>query len=144
MLAKAYLELRKSQEKEMSEFPVAYAFNDKQLEEALIELGAKSSKECVTIFGHGDIVKKENKKAFIDMLVKHSDDIRALIVSDKDAAYEAFLYEMNNHEYAINYDGDGDVLNCFGLDFEQLEELGLRDIYISAAREHRRLAREWF
>ena len=29
-------------------------------------------------------------------------------------AYEAFEYEMYNHEYPINWQGDWDVCSCFG------------------------------
>ena len=67
MKQQEYLDLKKRHEKELSDFPIAYAFNDKQLEEALEKLGA-TKEECVTIFGHGDIVKRENAKPFIKML----------------------------------------------------------------------------
>lgn len=36
-------------------------------------------------------------------------------VEDYEQAYDAFFYEMGNHEYHINYEGDWDVLSCFGL-----------------------------
>lgn len=36
-------------------------------------------------------------------------------IKDYEHAYDAFFYEMGNHEYHINYDGDWDVLSCFGL-----------------------------
>lgn len=136
-----YLDLKKQHEKEFAEFPIAYAFNDKQLEEALVKLGAKKE-ECVTVFGHGDIVKKENAKPFVDMLKRHTQEIKDAIVADEEFAEAAFLYEMNNHEYCINWDGDDDVLRCFGLDFEELTELGLRDAYRRARKEHMRIAHE--
>lgn len=34
--------------------------------------------------------------------------------NDFDAMKSAFLYEMHNHEYAINLQADWDVLSCFG------------------------------
>lgn len=37
----------------------------------------------------------------------------------------AFLYEMWNHEYGINWDGDYEVLNCFGnLEYKQYASIG--------------------
>lgn len=36
-------------------------------------------------------------------------------IEDYEQAYDAFMYEMGNHEYHINYEGDWDVLSCFGL-----------------------------
>lgn len=127
MRTQKYVELRDRQMKELNEFPIAYAFDEKQLQEALEKLGA-TKEECVTIFGHGDIVKKEVQEA---------------LLADKDFAVEAFLYEMDNHEYAINYDGDGDVLECFGMDEEELVMLGLDDAYMVARKRHFDHMREW-
>ena len=144
MKRREYLDLKKKHEKELSEFPIAYAFNDQQLKEALEKLGVESAKECVTVFGHGDIVNKENAPKFIDMLRCHSKEIKDRLVEDKEFAVAAFLYEMDNHEYAINYDGDGDVLGCFGLEEEDLEKLDLDQAYRLARKKHMDHAREWF
>lgn len=38
MLAKNYLELKERQQKEINEFPMAFAFNEEQLQEALKKL----------------------------------------------------------------------------------------------------------
>lgn len=143
MKRQAYLDLIEKQREELNSFPIAYAFSDEQLKEALEKLGAKSTKECVTIFNHGDIVKKENAKPFLDMLKRHSQEIRDLITSDKDIAEAAFSYEMDNHEYAINWDGDDDVLRCFGIDYGELKELGLEDAYRRARNAHMKHAEEW-
>lgn len=137
-----YLLLKGKHQEELSNFPIVYAFNEQQLEEALEKLGA-SKEECVTVFGHGDIVKKTNAKALIDMLKRHTAEMKAKLVEDKDFAEAAFLYEMDNHEYAINWDGDEDVLRCFGLDEEDLVKLGLENAYLRARNQHMKNAREW-
>ena len=142
MSRQTYLNLLDRQRAEMNNFPIAYAFNDKQLEEALEKLGAKKS-ECVTIFGHGDIVKKKDAPRFIAMRKRHAKEVKDLIVNDKDIAEAAFLYEMDNHEYAINYDGDDDVLSCFGMDYGDLVEAGLEDAYCRARNTHMKNAEEW-
>ena len=126
---------------ELNKFPIAYAFDEKQLEEALEKLGA-TKEECVTIFGHGDIVKKENAKKFVDMLKRHTDEVKEAL-QDKDFTLAAFLYEMDNHEYAINYDGDGDVLGCFGMEMDDLEKMGLETVYQLARKKHFDHMREW-
>ena len=74
MKRQEYLDLKKRHEQEISNFPVAYAFNEKQLKEALEKLGA-TKEECVTVFGHGDIVKRENAKPFIDMLERQREEM---------------------------------------------------------------------
>lgn len=65
---------------------------------------------------------------------QHKETMDAL--KDKDFALAAFLYEMDNHEYAINYDGDGDVLGCFGLEADDLEKMGLETVYQLARKKH--------
>ena len=143
MKKQEYLDLKKKHEKEVSDFPIAYAFNDEQLKEALIKLGAESTKECVSIFGHGDIVKRTDAKAFIDMLGRHRKETHEKMVNDHDFAYEAFLYEMDNHEYAINWTGDEDVLACFVMKEEDLEHYELTVPYAKARRQHMKNAQEW-
>lgn len=142
MSRQAYLNLLDKQREELNNFPIAYAFNEKQMEEALEKLEAKKE-ECVTIFGHGDIVKKENAKPFLNMLKRHTQEVKDLITNDKDIAEAAFLYEMDNHEYAINWDGDDDVLRCFGMDYNDLVEAGLEDAYRRARNAHMKHAEEW-
>ena len=142
MRTQTYVELKDRQMKELNEFPIAYAFDEKQLEEALKKLDA-TKEECVTIFGHGDIVKKEDAPKFLQMLQRHTIEVQEALVADKDFAVEAFLYEMDNHEYAINYDGDGDVLGCFGLDEEEVVMLGIDTAYMLARKKHFDRMRDW-
>lgn len=142
MKRQAYLDLQDKHREELNNFPIAYAFDEKQLKEALKKLGA-TKEECVTIFGHGDIVKKENANKFIDMLKRHTKEIKDAILADEELAEAAFLYEMDNHEYAINWDGDDDVLRCFGMDYDDLVEYGLERAYRRARNKHMEHAREW-
>lgn len=140
-MRQAYLDLQKKHQDEISNFPIAYAFSDEQLQEALVKLGAKNTQECVTVFGHGDIVKRENAKPFLDMLKRHTQEVKEAM-KDKEFAEAAFRYEMDNHEYAINWSGDEDVLNCFGMSFDDLRELGLMDAYRRARNAHMKYMEE--
>lgn len=142
MKRQEYLDLQKKQQKEFEEFPIAYAFNEKQLEEALEKLGAEKS-ECVTVFGHGDIVKRTDAKALIAMLERHTEEMHQKLVEDKEFAEAAFLYEMDNHEYAINWSADEDVLSCFNLDWDKLRKWDLDDAYRRARNQHMKHAEEW-
>jgi hypothetical protein len=141
MKRQAYLDLQKRQQQELEDFPIAYAFSDKQLEEALEKLGAEKS-ECVTVFGHGDVVKRSDVPDLLAMLKRHTKELHDAL-KDKEFAEAAFLYEMDNHEYAINWDGDADVLACFSLDEKKLHEMGLDDAYRNARRAHMKHAQEW-
>ena len=142
MKRKEYLELQKAHRKELEEFPIAYAFNGKQLEEALEKLGA-TKEECVSVFGHGDIVKKENVKPFIEMLTRHKKEMQDKLIADPDFAEAAFLYEMDNHEYAINWDGDEDIYGCFNIDWDFIQKHGLQLAYNRARNKHMSNAEKW-
>ena len=143
MKAVAYLELQKRHQKEINEFPIAYAFNQEQLKEALIKLGVESTDECVTMTGHGDIVKREDAPKFRAMLKRHKVDVYNLLQNSEEDAEAAFLYEMDNHEYAINWDGDDEVLAVFNLNYDDLEVMNLEGAYRRARKQHMKNASEW-
>ena len=142
MKRQEYLDLQEKHREELNAFPIAYAFNDEQLKEALEKLGA-TKEECVTVFGHGDIVKKTDAKRFLAMLKRHTDEVKEKLKTDPDFALAAFLYEMDNHEYAINWSGDEDVLSCFAISCGDIEEWGLQLVWATARRKHMEHAEEW-
>ena len=137
-----YLDLRKRHHKEFEDFPIAYAFNDEQLDEALDKLGA-TKEECVSVFGHGDIVKRENAKSLVELLENQREEMLQRIKDDPIFAEAAFLYEMDNHEYAINWTGDEDVLDCFGITFEHINRWDLQYAWNMAKRKHMEHAQKW-
>ena len=142
MKKQEYLDLKKKHQKEFEDFPIAYAFNDKQLREALEKLGA-TKEECVTVFGHGDIVKKTDVKGLLAMMRLHDKELKQKLKDDPDFAEAAFLYEMDNHEYAINWSADEDVLAAFAITFEDISNWGLQMAYNRARNQHMRNAQEW-
>lgn len=142
MKRQEYLDLKKRHQKEFEEFPIAYAFNDKQLEEALEKLGA-TKEECVTVFGHGDIVKRTDVKALLALLDSQDEEMKQRLKDDPDFAEAAFLYEMDNHEYSINWSGDEDVLACFNLTFDKINKWGLQTAYRRARERHMENAEKW-
>lgn len=142
MRAQKYWDLKKKHEQEITDFPIAFAFNKEQLKEALEKLGVDDVSECCTVMEMGDIVKKTDARDFVKMIDRHGEEIRALL-NDRDLAFDIFVDEMDNHEYAINWDGDDDVLGCLSLDYDKLKEMNLVDVYNLARREHYKHAEEW-
>lgn len=142
MKRQEYLEMQKRHQKELEDFPIAYAFDDKQLAEALVKLNA-TKEECVTVFGHGDIVKHTDAKSLVKMLERHTKELKQKLKDDRDFAEAAFLYEMDNHEYAINWSADEDVLACFNIAFDDIKKWGLQRAYSQARRKHMENAEKW-
>ena len=137
---KTYLDMQKRHQQEMNDFPIAYAFNDTQLDEALKKLGA-TVQECCTVFNCGDIVKKTDRLALITMLNRHTEEIRNAM-KDQEFAEVAFRYEMDNHEYAINMTGDEDVLDALCLDKQMLKNFDLLGAYSRARYAHMKYMEE--
>ena len=117
-----YLDLKVRQSQELSDFPVSYAFSDKQLLEALTKLDAVKADVCT--LGAGTVIKKTDVKQFNAMFARHSDEVKAAF-TDNDVLIEAIVYELGNHEYCITHDpidtiealslemSDTRIANCF-------------------------------
>lgn len=142
MKRQEYLDLKKKHQEEFEKFPIAYAFNDKQLQEALEKLGA-TKEEVITVFGHGDIVRRTDAKALIALLERQDEEMKQRLKDDLDFAEAAFLYEMDNHEYAINWTADEDVLAAFNITFDKINKWGLQMAYSRARDKHLKHAEEW-
>ena len=133
-----YLEMRERHQKDVNNFPMAFAFNATQLKKALDKLGVKSLDECCTVHNCGDIIRKADWKAYRKMAVDHAKELNTAM-KDPEFAKSAFRYEMDNHEYAINWDGDADVLRCFGWtpdNFSKKASVEIQNAYLFARNEH--------
>lgn len=94
MKAQAYLDMMKRQQQELTDFPIAYAFNEKQLEEALEKLGA-TKEECCTYLNMGDVTKKTDVPAFKAMLKRHTEELQNAIHSND------YLMKYNDSYFRI-------------------------------------------
>ena len=109
-----YKEYKDKHQTEFNSLPIFYAFSDSQFIEALRERGLTlEQKDQVTRLSQlGAFCLKKDLPVIKEWLAKP--DELAELMKDPDFAFDAFYYEMANHEYHINWEGDWDVLNCFG------------------------------
>ena len=114
-----YMELKRKHEKEVNEFPMMFAFSNEQFEDGMKKLGVKSKNKLVSI-GYGGFIRETDAEAYVKM-VKRMDDEDREAMKDPQYCYEAFLYELGNHEYVITYDLE-DTLNALGLTVKEVEE----------------------
>ena len=106
-----YQQMKERHSKAYGELPIMYAFSDEQFEKGLAEFGC-TIEEVVSI-GYGGFMPKADVprlKAYLDQ----SSAEEAEAMKDAEFAYGAFLYEIGNHEYHINWQSDWDVFSCFG------------------------------
>ncbi len=94
-----YNEFKTQIQSEFNDFPIAYAFSEKQLKEGLEKLGVKDTNE-VSGVGSGGFIRKSDKQSFIDLCTKHSDKTEEFLSNDENLK-SALVYELGNHEYCI-------------------------------------------
>lgn len=144
-----YQEYKNARQEEFNKLPIFYAFGEKQFREALEARGIKREEAGQRLYrlGHtGGFFLREDKEVVDEFFKRDADgELRKMMEADHAFAREAFEYEMYNHEYPINLEGDFDVCSCFGnLEWEEekggteyLTELGFSkdviNIYIQAA-----------
>lgn len=152
-----YKDYIRHQQAKVNELPIFFAFSTQQLEEALKERGLTlADTDQLYRLGHsgGFYLKKD---APVIRAYFQGPDMLGEYMKDEAWAEDAFLYEMDNHEYAINWQADFDVCSCFtstGLEYgedktyiDYLKEAGLEHTikaYQRAKARHMKHAQEWF
>ena len=151
-----YVQYKQQQQEEFNALPIFFAFSNQQFEEEMKKRGltANDTDKVYRLGRSGGFYLRtdaDEVKAYFNQ-----PDRLPELMKDHDFAVSAFRYEMDNHEYAINYQGDWDVVSCFtskGLEFSEsktyvdyLKEAGLEDLisaYQEAKRSHMKAAQEW-
>lgn len=122
-----YRMMKEKHQQEVNEFPLGFAFGDKQFEEMMRKWGLDAKKkrdlaQVAHLFAGAYILKKDIP-AYKDMSHRHTEEYEAAIAADKTGdgfCYEMFYYELCNHEYG--YTGDyEDTLDALGLTWEQVQ-----------------------
>lgn len=106
-----YVQMRDRHQKEVNAFPMRFAFGEEQFRKGLEELGV--TEDEVVGIGAGGFIRKADKDDYIAMGERIAGELEEAM-KDPEFAYGAFYYEMGNHEYHINWQGDWDVCSCFG------------------------------
>ena len=114
-----YTDLKSKHQKEVDAFPLGFAFNDTQFNEMMARWGLKPTdvREILSI-GYGGYVRKDDAKAMNEMFARHEAELKAAM-QDPDFAFEAFDYELGNHEYCYTYELD-DTLDALGLTIDEI------------------------
>lgn len=152
-----YREYREMKQEEFDKLPIFYAFGNDQFKKAMEQRGLKEADtDKIYSLGYGGFYLRSDAD-IVRAYFKKKDELPELM-KDHEFAVSAFRYEMDNHEYAINWQGDYDVCSCFGKceygeckdASDYISEMGYGDdtfrAYMEARRSHFKAAdeNEWF
>jgi hypothetical protein len=114
-----YRELRKKQEQELNNFPMFFAFNNEQFIKGMHKLGLSSKDtDKIISLNSGGYIRKTDKQAYNDMFKRFEAEHNKAMLDNK-YLYDAFSYELANHEYGVTYDIT-DTLHALDLTVEQV------------------------
>lgn len=118
-----YDEVKKRHQRRVNEFPMKFAFSDKQFNKGMEELGLKPTDiDKVYPIGGGGFIRKTDADEFNKMWDELRKEHNDLIKADKTGdgyIKDMFVSELENHEYAYTYDLD-DTLDALELTREQI------------------------
>lgn len=104
-----YQELKNKHQKEVNDFPLGFAFNDKQFEEMMktwsLDATSKEDLHKIISLGSGAFIRKQDVKAFNEMATRHEAELKELWENEQDLI-EAMVYQLHNHEYGYSRDTD--------------------------------------
>lgn len=120
VMKETYIEFKKRQADEFAKFPMHFAFSNAQFAKAMENLGLtpEDTDKVVSVPG-GGIIRKSDSMKYTDLLIRHSTESTEAM-KDPEFAFEAFRYELSNHEYNYTYDVT-DTIEALGFTFEEIE-----------------------
>ena len=120
-----YQVLKAKHAEELNDFPIFFAFSNKQFEEGMEKAGltVTDTDKIYSLTG-GGFIKKTDSEAFHAMFKRNNTEISEAILSDKTGEgfiLEMFDYELSNHEYCITGSTE-DTLDALGLSEEDVDK----------------------
>jgi len=118
-----YLELKERHQEAINNFPLMFAFSNKQFAEGMEKLDLKETDtEKIISINYGGYTKKTDLKAFHDLIDKYEAERKEAVNNDIDGTgfiFDMFKYELGNHEYCYTYDTQ-DTLDALGYTMDDI------------------------
>jgi hypothetical protein len=117
----SYRKLKAKHQKEVNEFPMFFAFSDKQFKEGMEKFGlSENDTDKIYKFGNtGGFYLRSDAQKLHEMLNRHFQETTEAINTDDEFVYDMFEDELANHEYCITYDLEP-TLDACGLTEEEV------------------------
>lgn len=108
-----YNELKEKQAKRISDFPIIWAFSDKQLQEGMDKLNCTNKDELISI-GCGGIMRKNDYLSWKNMEKRHYEELQENL-KNKEFLYNAIKSEFANHECYFTGEYD-EIFSSLGIE----------------------------
>lgn len=138
----AYKEMRARHQKEVSDFPMFFAFGNEQFAAAMKKLGLEptDTDKIYSFGGTGGYYLRTDAPALHEMLDRHHEEMKKAMESDDTFAFDMFNYELGNHEYILTCDVE-DTLEAIGL---TVDEVNNNPRLSKALKKACKAQREWY
>ena len=124
-MSNTYLTLKAKHQAQVDAFPIKFAFNTQQFEEAMNELGlTPTDTDKIFMLSGGGFIRKSDAKAFSNLFIKLAAEKQEAIAADTDGTgyiYDMFEYELGNHEYSYTHDPEP-TLDALSLTLEEVQD----------------------
>jgi len=137
-----YTQLKNKHQEEVDNFPMFFAFSNQQFEEGMKKLGLDPSEtdKLYKLGGTGGFYRKTDAEALHGMFNRHDKEMKQAMETDDQFIYDAFDYELGNHEYIVTYSVT-DTLRALGL---TMEEVNNNPRLLSALKKARKAQEDWY
>jgi len=117
-----YTQLKNNHQEEINNFPMFFAFNDKQFNEGMQKLGLDhlETDKLYKLGGTGGFYRKTDAEALHEMFNRHRQEMKEARETDDQFIFDMFNYELSNHEYIVT-GYSGDAITALGLTIEEVE-----------------------
>ena len=117
-----YREMKQRHQNEVNAFPMAFAFSQKQFEEGMRSLGLEpdDTDKVYGLPGTGGFYRRSDADALHEMFGRHEKELKEAM-QDEQFVFEAFDYELGNHEFIVTGDVE-DAVNALGLTIDEVNE----------------------
>lgn len=112
----SYKIMKEKHQKEFNDFPMFFAFDNKQFGEGMKKfgLGPTDTDKVYGLSGTGGFYRKSDAPKLHEMFRRQDEEMKDMIAKDDKFVYDMFYYELGNYEYS--YTGDvSDTLDALGL-----------------------------
>jgi len=135
-----YQNLKDQHQEDINNFPMFFALSNSQFEEGMQKLGLNSTDtDQIYKTDSGGYYRKTDAKEFHSIISSHKEEMKHAMGNDQ-FLYDAFDYELGNHEYCITWDVEP-TLEALGMTEEEIEN----DARMSAIfRKARQAQSEWY